>query len=198
MSEPSAAPPPLPPAAAEDDNPPSLLVVAVLLVLSLALLGSKADEITDGWRGPAALTAAQVGALRGGGLTGRWVEVQADEVAGTDVEQTTLHVLKVGPVPLPAGQEGARLALVRTGQAYLAAYLPAGVRPEALSGKKLQGIVKAWPASVSRPDEVSALVVDTTEDEPSWFVGLLVAGFAGLCVWQLWLGIRRRLRPAAR
>ena len=92
-----------------------------------------------------------------------------------------------------AGQDGACLAVVRTGQAYLAAYLPSGVAPEKAAGKVLSGIVKPWPASLSRPEALAPWVLDTTADEPSWFVGALVAGFAGICAWQLAKAGRRKL-----
>lgn len=188
----SPAPPPLPPPA-EDENPPSLLAVAALLVLSASLLISKAPEITDAIQGPLRLPPPTQETLPAGGLTGRWVELHADEVEGTGVEQTTLHVLKVGPIPLPAGKDGARLVLVRTGRAYLGAYVASGVDPASLVGKQLRGIGKPWPDRVSRPGEVSALVLDTTEDEPGWFMGVVVLGFAGLCAWQLAKGLRRKL-----
>ena len=191
MTGPTDVPPPLPPA--EDDDPPSPLAVTVLLVLSIALLVSKSGEISDAWNGPLRLTEADVRRSSPGTYVERWAEVKADEAEGTGFEQTTRHVLKVGPLPLPAGQDGARLAVVRTGQAYLAAYLPSGVAPEKAAGKVLSGIVKPWPASLSRPEALAPWVLDTTADEPSWFVGALVAGFAGICAWQLAKAVRRKL-----
>lgn len=194
MTAPTESPPPLPATAATaDDDPPSPLVVALLLGLSIALLVSKSGEIKDAWNGPQRLTEVEVRGSSPGTYLERWVEVKADEAAGTDVEQTTLHVLKVGLLPLPAGQDGARLAVVRTGEAYLAAFLPSGVAPEKAIGKALTGIVRPWPAGLSRPEAIAPWVLDTTADEPSWFVGALVAGFAGICAWQLVKAARRKL-----
>jgi hypothetical protein len=195
MSEPAEPTPPAappPPAAPAEDEPTNPLAAGALLLLSLGLLVAKSGEFADAVRGP--LRLAEAGTASASAIVDRWVEVTAAEVELSGVERTTTHVLKVGLLPLPAGQDSARLAVVRTAQGHVAAFLPAGADPVRLAGKALSGIARPWPSGVSRPDGLAPWVLDTTAEEPSWFMGLLVAGFAALCAWQLvkWVQLRRR------
>jgi len=190
---PEPAPPPIPALPPAAEAPRSLAALAVFLLLVVGVLAWRADDLTDLLDGPAALTPAQVKVVSPAARQGRRVTVQADEVEGTGVARSTLRILKVGPVPLPAASSGARLALVRSGDAYVAAYVAAGVAPDTLVGSRLLGVVRPWPATVNRPPEVSAWVLDTTDEGPGWGLFVLVGALGLYAAYHLVQGIRQRL-----
>jgi len=193
MTETTEATLPPSPAAPAAATPRSLPALAVFLLLVVGVLAWRADDLTDLVDGPVALTPGQVSLVNPAARQGRRVTVQADEVEGTSVARSTLRILKVGPVPLPAGEAGAKLALLRSGEAFVGAYLPASVAPETLVGRRVLGVVKPWPTTVSRPAEVSAWVLDTTDEGPGWGLFVLVGALGLYAAYHLVQGIRQRL-----